>query len=134
MRCAVISYDEDSCRFLLTALYNNVIILGILPSLISFHQRHPAVYPLLNHRVVVVGTSKPEYNGQKGVAIDAHTAGPESHPSLSRYSVKLDGGEVFKLRVVNVACGNEAAQAAANHHQLYHRDNPQYDLSYRPGR
>ena len=92
------------------------------------------MYPLLNQRVVVVGTSKPEYNGQEGVAIDAHYTGPDVHYTQSRYSVKLDGGEVFKVRVINVACGDAAAQAAAGHHRLYLKDSTEFDLSYKPGR
>ena len=84
-----------------------------------------SAFPLLGHRVTVRGTSR--FDGKSGVAIDAHIAPPTSHPTESRYTVKLDTGDVFKVKIVNVACGDARAQAAARDHRLHRDGSP---LSY----
>ena len=42
-------------------------------------------------------------NGKRGVATDVHpTGGPDSDQTTWRYTVKLDGGEAFKLKQAKV--------------------------------
>ena len=50
------------------------------------------------------GTTRADMNGKRGVATDFHmVGGPTSDPSTTwRYTVKLDGGEAFKLKPANV--------------------------------
>ena len=47
------------------------------------------------------GTSRTDLNGKRGVATDFHMVDFED-PTTWRYTVKLDGSEAFKLKVVNV--------------------------------
>ena len=55
----------------------------------------------MNKRVKVHGTSRADMNGKRGVATDFHLVDADD-PTTWRYSVKLDGGESFKLKLANV--------------------------------
>ena len=55
----------------------------------------------MDKRVEVHGTSRADMNGQRGVATDFHAADAEDRTTW-RYTVKLDGGEAFKLKPANV--------------------------------
>ena len=54
----------------------------------------------MDKRVEIHGTSRADLNGKRGVATDFHLNmnGVETW----RYTVKLDGGEAFKLKPANV--------------------------------
>ena len=54
----------------------------------------------MNKRVEIHGTSRADMNGKRGVATDFHWY--EGDESKWRYTVKLDGGEAFKLKLANV--------------------------------
>ena len=41
-------------------------------------------------------------NGRRGVATDFHPMGGQYEPTTWRYTVKLDGGEAFKVKPANV--------------------------------
>ena len=57
----------------------------------------------MDKQVEIHGTSRADMNGKRGVATDFHPmGGPESDPTTWRYTVKLDGGEAFKLKPANV--------------------------------
>ena len=47
------------------------------------------------------GTSRADMNGKRGVATDFHPMDAKD-PTTWRYTVKLDGGEAFKLKLANV--------------------------------
>ena len=59
-------------------------------------------------------------NGKRGVAMDFHplwvtdALGQAVNTPLSRYTVELDGGEIFKLKVVNVRAVNADRECAEN--------------------
>ena len=55
----------------------------------------------MDKRVEIHGTSRTDLNGKRGVATDFHMVDFED-PTTWRYTVKLDGGEAFKLKVANV--------------------------------
>ena len=75
------------------------------------------VAPLMDKRVEIHGTSRADMNGKRGVATDFHTMGaPDGDRTAWRYTVKLDGGEAFKLKLANVrpepeGGGGEAGKA-----------------------
>ena len=49
------------------------------------------------------GTSRADMNGKRGVATDFHPmGGPKGDRTTWRYTVKLDGGEAFKVKPANV--------------------------------
>ena len=54
----------------------------------------------MDKRVEIHGTSRADMNGKRGVATDFHWY--EDDKSKWRYTVKLDGGEAFKLKPANV--------------------------------
>jgi len=57
------------------------------------------VAPLMDKRVELHGTSRADMNGKRGVATDFHPmGGPIGDPTTWRYTVKLDGGEAFKVK------------------------------------
>ena len=57
------------------------------------------VSPLMDKRVEVHGSSHADMNGKRGVATDFHiVGGPNGDRTTSRYTVKLDGGEAFKVK------------------------------------
>ena len=59
--------------------------------------------PLMDKRVEIHGTSRADMNGKRGVATDFHPSSmPEIDLTASRYTVQLDSGEAFKLKLVNV--------------------------------
>ena len=57
--------------------------------------------PLMDKRVEIHGTSRADLNGKCGVATDFHIVGLDD-TTIWRYTVKLDGGEAFKLKWANV--------------------------------
>ena len=59
--------------------------------------------PLMDKRVEIHGTSRADMNGKRGVATDFHPMGGiRGDRTIWRYTVKLDGGEAFKLKPANV--------------------------------
>ena len=57
----------------------------------------------MDKRVEIHGTSRADMNGKRGVATDFHPmGGPTGDRTTWRYTVKLDGGEAFKLKPANV--------------------------------
>ena len=57
----------------------------------------------MDKRVEIHGTTRAEMNGKRGVATDFHImGGPLGDRTTWRYTVKLDGGEAFKLKPANV--------------------------------
>ena len=56
----------------------------------------------MDKRVEIHGTSRADMNGKRGVATDFHPMGGERSPTTWRYTVKLDGGEAFKVKPANV--------------------------------
>ena len=53
----------------------------------------------MDKRVEIHGTSRADMNGKRGVATDFHPmGGPGGDRTTWRYTVKLDGGEAFKLK------------------------------------
>ena len=62
----------------------------------------------MDKRVVIHGTSRADMNGKCGVATDFHPMDSEDSTTW-RYTVKLDGGEEYKLRPVNLRAEEEGA-------------------------
>uniref|UniRef100_A0A7S2FUT8 U-box domain-containing protein n=1 Tax=Florenciella parvula TaxID=236787 RepID=A0A7S2FUT8_9STRA len=60
------------------------------------------VAPLMDKRVEIHGTSRADMNGKRGVATDFHMIGGPHEPATWRYTVKLDGGEAFKVKPANL--------------------------------
>ena len=57
----------------------------------------------MDKRAEIHGTSRADMNGKRGVATDFHPMGGVSGDRTTwRYTVKLDGGEAFKLKPANV--------------------------------
>ena len=57
----------------------------------------------MDKRVEIHGTTREDMNGKRGVATDFHPmGGPDGDVTTWRYTVKLDGGEAFKLKPANV--------------------------------
>jgi hypothetical protein len=57
----------------------------------------------MDKRVEIHGTSRADMNGKRGVATDFHTmGGPSGDRTTWRYTVKLDGGEAFKVKQASV--------------------------------
>ena len=53
--------------------------------------------------VEIHGTSRADLIGKRGVATDFHPmGGPTGDRTTWRYTVKLDGGEAFKLKLATV--------------------------------
>ena len=75
--------------------------------LIPPNPSHAQVAPLMGKRVEIHGTSRADMNGKRGVATDFHLYPVDE--SKWRYTVKLDGGEAFKIKETSVraegACG-----------------------------
>ena len=66
----------------------------------------------MDKRVEIHGTSRADMNGKRGVATDFHTVGgPSGDRTNWRYTVKLDGGEAFKVKPASV--GPEGAGGGA---------------------
>ena len=55
----------------------------------------------MDKRVEIYGTSRADLNDKFGVATDFHPMDRSDHFTW-RYTVKLDGGEAFKLKWANV--------------------------------
>ena len=54
----------------------------------------------MDKRVEIHGTNRADMNGKRGVATDFHFYNDEE--GKWRYSVKLDGGEAFKVKPAHV--------------------------------
>ena len=68
----------------------------------------------MDKRVEIHGTSRADMNGKRGVTTDFHPmGGPTGDPRTWRYTVKLDGGEAFKLKLANVRPEPEGAGGGA---------------------
>ena len=55
----------------------------------------------MDKRVEIHGTSRADMNGKRGVATDFHPMGGVHDRTKDRYTVKLDGGEAFKVKPAN---------------------------------
>ena len=66
----------------------------------------------MDKRVEIHGTSRADMNGKRGVATDFHPMDLNDHTTW-RYTVKLDGGEAFKLKLANVRLESEGAGGGA---------------------
>ena len=55
----------------------------------------------MDKRVEIHGTSRADMNGKRGVATDHHSMNLGDRTTW-RYTVKLDGGEAFKVKRDNV--------------------------------
>ena len=74
-----------------------------LRNLIPPNLSHVQVAPLMGKRVEIHGTTRADMNGKRGVATDFHPmGGPGGDHTTWRYTVKLDGGEAFKVKPANV--------------------------------
>ena len=73
----------------------------------------------MDQRVEVYGTSRHDMNGKRGVATDFHPvkdAGGGVTLSQCRYTVRLDSGELVKVRTVHVQAERvEAAGSGGSH-------------------
>ena len=56
----------------------------------------------MGKRVEIHGTGRADMNGKRGVATDFHPMGGTQDRTKDRYTVKLDGGEAFKVKPANV--------------------------------
>ena len=57
----------------------------------------------MGKRVEIHGTTRADLNGKRGVATDFHImGGPDGDRTTWRYTVKLDGGEAFKVKRASV--------------------------------
>ena len=66
---------------------------------------HAQYAPLMDKRVEIHGTSRADMNGKRGVATDFHPV--FDRPGVvdfapSRYTVHLDSGEAFKVKLGSV--------------------------------
>ena len=75
----------------------------------------PQFAPLMDQRVEVYGTSRQDMNGKRGVATDFQfvlpTAGLDY--SQSRYTVRFDSGESYKIKIGNVRAEPAGAVSGA---------------------
>ena len=76
----------------------NLTLRNFIPPNLS----HAQVAPLMDKRVEIHGTTRVDMNGKRGVATDFHPMGEQFQPLTWRYTVKLDGGEAFKIKLTNV--------------------------------
>ena len=56
----------------------------------------------MDKRVEIHGTGRADINGKCGVATDFHPMGGPNDRTKDRYTVKLDGGEAFKVKPASV--------------------------------
>ena len=64
----------------------------------------------MDKRVEVHGTGRADMNGKRGVATDFHPMDRKDRATW-RYTVKLDGGEAFKVKPANLRAGARARAA-----------------------
>ena len=68
----------------------------------------------MDKRVEIHGTSRADMNGKRGVATDFHpSAVPNVDLTASRYTVRLDSGEAFKLKPANLRAEEEGTGGGA---------------------
>ena len=65
----------------------------------------------MDKRVEIHGTSRADMNGKRGVATDFHLDMEDR--SMWRYTVQLDSGEAFKLKLANVRAEGTGDSAGA---------------------
>ena len=63
---------------------------------------HAQVASLMDKRVEIHGTSRADMNSKRGVATDFLPMVGTSDSTTWRYTVKLDGGEAFKVKPASV--------------------------------
>ena len=51
----------------------------------------------MDERVEILGTSRQDMNGKRGLATDFHPVGGPASPQTWRYTIKLDSCEAFSL-------------------------------------
>ena len=73
------------------------------------HAQHA---PLMDKRVEIHGTSRADMNGKRGVATGLHPMDPGDLRTW-RYTVKLDGGEAFKVKWANARAEGARAGGGA---------------------
>ena len=57
----------------------------------------------MDKRVQIHGTSRVDMNGRRGTATDFHPmGGPDGDRTTWRYTVKLDSGEAFMIKLANM--------------------------------
>ena len=81
--------------------------------LYPLHPSHAQIAPLMDKRVEILGTTRQDMNGKRGLATDFHYY--KEDQAKCRYTIKLDSGEAVKvkpasLRAVDVR--KECATAA----------------------
>ena len=72
-----------------------------LISLAPVPPSHAQLAPLMDKRVEIHGTSRADMNGKRGVATDFHPMDLDDVGKW-RYTMQLDSGEAFKLKLANV--------------------------------
>ena len=65
----------------------------------------------MDTRVELHGTSRADLNGKRGVATDFHSY--TADPTKDRYTVRLDGGEAFKVKPASVRAEGAGGGAGA---------------------
>ena len=76
----------------------------------------PQLAPLMEQRVEIYGSTRHDMNGKRGVATDFNPAyAPDGRMDVSqfRYSVKLDSGEAFRVRMAQVRAERTGAAGGA---------------------
>ena len=69
----------------------------------------------MDKRVELHGTSRADMNDKRGVATDFHPMGGVTGDVTTwRYTVKLDGGEAFKVKPANVRAEGAGGAGKAN--------------------
>ena len=73
---------------------------------------HAQVAPLIDKRVEIHGTSRADMNGKRGVATDFHFYEDDPDQNKDRYTMQLDSGEAFKLKLANLRAEGTGGGAA----------------------
>ena len=71
----------------------------------------------MDKRVEIHGTSRADMNGKRGVATDFHPDFVNCDggvPRTSRYTVRLDSGEAFKLKPANLRAEGTGGGASSD--------------------
>jgi len=67
----------------------------------------------MDKRVELYGTSRADLNGKCGVATDFHRHVDNPDRTKDRYTVRLDGGEAFKVKPTSVRAEGAGGGAGA---------------------
>ena len=69
----------------------------------------------MDKRVEIHGTSRADMNGKRGIATDFHPIGGQDGDQTTwRYTVQLDSGEAFKVKLTNVRAEGTVGGASAS--------------------